>query len=96
MTKALDYFDPAQKTDNRLDFALSVARCRFLIVSFTSDWRFSPSRSEEIVEALMKNQLSVSYAEIESSQGHDSFLMENDDYFSVVKAYMNNVVKDTL
>ncbi|MBU6467555.1 MAG: homoserine O-acetyltransferase [Betaproteobacteria bacterium] len=94
MTKALDYFDPAQKTNNRLDLALSKVRCRFLVLSFTSDWRFSPARSEEIVEALMKNQLPVSYAQIESSQGHDSFLMENKHYFSVVKAYMNNVLKD--
>ncbi|HQT81030.1 MAG: homoserine O-acetyltransferase [Ferrovum sp. 37-45-19] len=96
MTKALDYFDPAQKTDNRLDQALSSARCHFLVISFTSDWRFSPGRSEEIVEALMKNQLPVSYAQIESTQGHDSFLMENKHYFSVVRAYMANVLKDTL
>lgn len=91
MTKALDYFDPALAYGGSLSVALAQARARFLVVSFTSDWRFSPARSREIVKALLDNGLSVSYAEIDSSQGHDAFLMENQDYFDVMRAYLTRV-----
>lgn len=92
MTKALDYFDPAHDFNGNLREAFSVAKSDFLILSFTTDWRFSPERSHAIVKALLDNELNVSYAEITSSYGHDSFLMEDHYYHELVKAYMNNII----
>jgi len=94
MTKALDYFDPAAKHGDNLTAAFSSAKADFLVVSFTSDWRFSPERSEEIVRALQNNELNVSYAEIQSPQGHDSFLLEVEDYLQVMKAYFNRIAQE--
>lgn len=94
MTKALDYFDPAKHFENNLDAALAKATAEFLVVSFSTDWRFSPDRSQEIVHALYRNSLNVSYAEIESPHGHDSFLLEIDTYFDVMRAYMEKVAND--
>jgi len=91
MTKALDYFDPAHDYDGDLKKAFSVAQANFLVLSFTTDWRFSPERSRTIVKALLDNELNVSYAEITSSYGHDSFLMEDRHYHELVRAYMNNI-----
>ena len=91
MTKALDYFDPAAEHNNDLKTALAPAQCNFLVVSFTSDWRFSIERSREIVRALQSNKLNVSYAEVDAPQGHDSFLLEIDDYINVMRAYLNRV-----
>ena len=91
MTKALDYFDPARAYDGDLSAAFRTAKANFLIISFTSDWRFSPERSREIVKALLDNALNVSYAEITSSFGHDSFLMEAAGYHELVRAYMSNI-----
>ena len=91
MTKALDYFDPARAAGGVLARALKPARAQFLVLSFTTDWRFSPARSREIVQALLDNRAVVSYAEIDSNQGHDAFLMENEDYFSVMFAYFERI-----
>lgn len=91
MTKALDYFNPADAYDGDLSAAFQVAKANYLILSFTSDWRFSPERSREIVKALLDNKINVSYAEITSSQGHDSFLMETPCYHQLVHAYMDNI-----
>ncbi|HEX8987721.1 MAG TPA: homoserine O-acetyltransferase [Rhodocyclaceae bacterium] len=91
MTKALDYYDPAAACGGDLAAALAQARAKFLVVSFTTDWRFSPERSREIVNALVKNRQNVAYAEIESQHGHDSFLMENAHYHGVIAAYLRNV-----
>lgn len=91
MTKALDYFDPAQDHDGNLSAAFAHAQADFLVLSFTSDWRFSPERSRDIVKALLDNKLNVSYAEIPSSYGHDSFLMQDDYYHQLIRAYMNNI-----
>ena len=91
MTKALDYFDPARATGGDLARALKPARAQFLVLSFTTDWRFSPARSREIVQALLDNRAVVSYAEIDSNQGHDAFLMENEDYFAVMSAYLDRI-----
>jgi len=91
MTKALDYFDPANAYGGDLSAAFRVAKANYLILSFTSDWRFSPERSREIVKALLDNKINVSYAEITSSHGHDSFLMETQYYHQLVRAYMDNV-----
>jgi len=94
MTKALDYFDPAARTGGNLSAAMAAARAHYLVLSFTTDWRFSPGRSREIVKALLDNSLSVSYAEIESTQGHDAFLMENENYFAVMSAYLERVAHE--
>jgi len=91
MTKALDYFDPASEYGDDLSEAFRRARVPFLVVSFTSDWRFSPERSEEIVRALIAARKDVSYTEIESAQGHDAFLMPNEAYQETLYAYMKRV-----
>ena len=93
MTKALDYFDPARDLDGDLNRAFAAAQAKFLVVSFTTDWRFSPQRSREIVHALLHNKRDVSYAEITSQHGHDSFLMEDERYFAVMRNYLNNVAE---
>ena len=95
MTKALDYFDPAHAHEGDLARAFAAAQSDFLVISFTSDWRFSPARSREIVKALLDNELNVSYTEITSSYGHDSFLMVDEHYHAVVRAYMENVGRET-
>ena len=92
MTKALDYFDPAHNFNGNLREAFSAAKSDFLVLSFTTDWRFSPERSHAIVKALLDNELNVSYGEITSSYGHDSFLMGDHYYHELVKAYMNNII----
>lgn len=94
MTKALDYFDPAQQTGGNLAAALKPVTAKTLVISFTSDWRFAPVRSREIVKAFHDNDLDVSYAEIKASQGHDAFLMMIPQYLQVLGAYMKRVAKD--
>lgn len=91
MTKALDYFDPAAEFDNDLSKALANATAKFLVVSFTTDWRFAPDRSHEIVKALLDNDADVSYAEVESQHGHDAFLLPNAHYEGVFHAYMKRI-----
>lgn len=94
MTKALDYFDPAREYEDDLNRAFSAARANFLVLSFTTDWRFAPERSRAIVKALLHNRLKVSYAEITSTHGHDSFLMQHDHYHSVMYAYFDNIARE--
>jgi len=94
MTKALDYFDPARELDGDLSRAFAAAKARFLVVSFTTDWRFSPDRSREIVHALLHNKCDVSYAEITSQHGHDSFLMQDEQYFAVMRNYMDRIAEE--
>ena len=91
MTKALDYFDPAAAVAGDLTAVLAKVSADFFVLSFTSDWRFSPQRSHEIVRALHDNDLNVSYAEIESHHGHDAFLLALPQYLSVFSAYMDRV-----
>jgi homoserine O-acetyltransferase len=91
MTRALDYFDPAVEYNGDLSAALAKATADFLVVSFTSDWRFSPGRSREIVKALLDNELTVSYAELTAAHGHDAFLMPDPHYHAVVRAYLENI-----
>ena len=91
MTKALDYFDPAKSYDDNLSDALKAAKADFLVISFTSDWRFAPERSREIVKALQDNRLNVSYAEVDAPQGHDAFLMQIEDYIDVFQSYMDKI-----
>lgn len=94
MTKALDYFDPAHAFDGKLHLALAPAKAQFLVVSFSSDWRFAPQRSREILKALLDNQLSVSYAEITAAHGHDAFLMDDAYYHDLIRRYMTNVASE--
>ena len=94
MTKALDYFDPARHTEHNLARAFAPIQAGFLVVSFSSDWRFSPERSREIVKALLHNRRNVSYAEIQSRHGHDSFLMQDEQYFAVMRNYLDNVARE--
>ena len=93
MTKALDYFDPARLDGGDLTKAMARSNpsTGFLIASFTTDWRFSPARSKEIVAALLANNRNVSYAEIDLNFGHDSFLMDDAHYHGVVDAYLRNI-----
>ncbi|MDW5441215.1 homoserine O-succinyltransferase MetX [Polaromonas sp. SM01] len=92
ITRALDYFDPAQAFGGNLTQALAQAKAQFLLVSFTTDWRFSPSRSREIVKALLDNQRDVSYAEIDAPHGHDAFLLDDSRYMNVVRSYFQGKV----
>ncbi|HEY3327197.1 MAG TPA: homoserine O-acetyltransferase [Novimethylophilus sp.] len=91
MTRALDYFDPAAAFGGDLSAALKRAKADFLVVSFTSDWRFSTARSREIVKALLDNELAVTYAELTAAHGHDAFLMPDPHYHAVVRAYLENM-----
>ena len=91
ITKALDYFDPAAAHGGDLSAALKQASAGFLVASFTSDWRFSPARSREIIKALLDNGLDASYAEIDAPHGHDAFLMEDPRYHNVIRAYFDNI-----
>jgi len=91
ITRALDYFDPAATHGDDLSRALAAARARFLVVSFTSDWRFAPARSREIVKALLDNRLDVAYAEIDAPHGHDAFLLDDSRYHALVRAYFDNI-----
>jgi homoserine O-acetyltransferase/O-succinyltransferase len=94
ITRALDYFDPALDHGGDLARAFEVARdLRFLVVSFTTDWRFAPARSREIVKALVDNRIDVSYAEIDAPQGHDAFLLEDPRYHGVMRAYFERVAQ---
>ena len=90
-TKALDYFDPAFAYEGDLSAALARAKARFLVISFTTDWRFAPARSREIVFALLHNRRSVAYAEIDCDAGHDSFLLDDAHYHGVLRAYLENI-----
>ena len=91
ITKALDYFDPAKEYDGDLTRALSKTEAQFLLVSFMTDWRFSPERSREMVQALVNNKRRVSYAEIDAPHGHDAFLLDDPRYMSVVGEYYNRI-----
>jgi homoserine O-acetyltransferase len=91
MTRALDYFDPAFEYGGDLSLALAKVTADFLVVSFTSDWRFSPARSREIVKALLDNELSVSYAEVTAAHGHDAFLMPDAHYHNIMRAYFAKI-----
>ena len=91
MTRALDYYDPALNFGGDLSLALKQVKAKFLVVSFTSDWRFSPARSREIVKALLDNDLSVRYAEVTAAHGHDAFLMPDAHYHNIMRAYLQKV-----
>jgi len=95
ITRALDYFDPAHAHGGDLARAFAGAQAKFLIVSFTTDWRFSPARSRELVKALVDNGHEVSYAEIAAPHGHDAFLLDDARYHGVLRAYFDNVARES-
>jgi homoserine O-acetyltransferase len=92
ITRALDYFDPARHHEGDLSAALATARARFLLISFSTDWRFSPARSREVLKALLDNRLDVSYAEIDAPHGHDAFLLDDPRYHAAIRAYFEQQV----
>jgi homoserine O-acetyltransferase/O-succinyltransferase len=94
ITRALDYFDPAKAFDGSLRAAFAQAQAKFLLVSFTTDWRFSPGRSREMVQALLDNRHDVSYAEIDAPHGHDAFLLDDARYMNVVRAYFERIAAE--
>ena len=94
ITRALDYFDPARTTGGDLARALAPAKSNFLLVSFSTDWRFPPERSREIVRALLKNASPVTYAEIDAPHGHDAFLLEDARYHAVVRGYYERIARE--
>jgi homoserine O-acetyltransferase len=94
ITRALDYFDPAKSFANNLSAAMKNITAKFLVVSFTTDWRFAPERSREIVKALLDNKLDVTYGEIEAPHGHDAFLLEDPRYHNLVKAYFEQIAQE--
>ena len=95
ITRALDYFDPARAHGGDLSRAFEVARAvKFLVVSFTTDWRFSPARSREIVKALLDNRIDASYAEIDAPHGHDAFLLDDPRYHAVMRRYFENLAQE--
>ena len=87
ITRALDYFDPAREFGGDLNAALARSKAAFLLVSFSTDWRFSPARSREMVRALLNNRSAVSYAEIDAPHGHDAFLLDDARYLALVRSY---------
>jgi len=94
ITRALDYFDPAKNHGGNLSKALAVMRSKSLVISFTTDWRFAPDRSREIVKSLLDNKHSVTYAEIDAPHGHDAFLLDDERYHAILRAYFSKMQKD--
>ncbi len=94
ITRALDYFDPAKAFDGDLRRALANTRAKYLIASFTTDWRFAPARSREIVKALLDNKRTVSYAEIDAPHGHDAFLLDDARYHNLMRAYYERIATE--
>jgi homoserine O-acetyltransferase len=94
MTRALDYFDPAHEYGGDLAKALAPAKCQFLVLSFSTDWRFAPARSEEMVNAMIAARKPVSYAEIDAPWGHDAFLIPTPRYTEAFTAYMDRVARE--
>jgi homoserine O-acetyltransferase/O-succinyltransferase len=94
ITRVLDYFDPARKHGGDLTKALATVTAKFLLVSFTTDWRFTPARSRELVKALLDNNREISYAEIDAPHGHDAFLLDDRRYISIVSSYFNSILDE--
>lgn len=94
ITKTLDYFDPAADFGQDLSAAFAETPARFLVISFSTDWRFAPERSREIVRALVRADCEVSYAEIPSEHGHDTFLMPIPLYHDILRSYLQRIAEE--
>ncbi|HET9822040.1 MAG TPA: homoserine O-acetyltransferase [Burkholderiaceae bacterium] len=95
ITRALDYFDPAAEHGGDLARTFRDVRAQFLLVSFTTDWRFSPARSRELVKALVANRHRVSYAEIDAPHGHDAFLLDDARYHGVLRTTFERIARES-
>ena len=93
ITRALDYFDPSRRYEGSLNRALAEVQAKFLVVSFSTDWRFPPNRSREIVQSLLSNKSEVSYAEIDAPHGHDAFLLDDPRYHNLIRAYFKQMLE---
>ncbi len=94
ITKTLDYFDPSVDYGGDLSRAFASnanSNCKFLVMSFSSDWRFAPERSRELVAFLLKAKRDVSYLEIEADEGHDAFLLPIPRYMAALRGYLSRV-----
>jgi len=94
ITRALDYFDPALAHAGNLKQAVAHTQASYLVVSFTTDWRFAPARSRELVKALLDNKRPVTYGEIDAPHGHDAFLLEDARYHALVRAYYERIAQE--
>jgi homoserine O-acetyltransferase/O-succinyltransferase len=94
ITRALDYFDPARAFGGDLTAALAATRAKYLVVSFTTDWRFAPARSRELVKALLDHKRQVTYAEIDAPHGHDAFLLDDARYHNLLRAYYARIAEE--
>src|ERR1700692_4356259 len=94
ITRALDYFDPAKEHDGNLTAALAHTEASYLVVSFSTDWRFAPARSRELVKALLDHKRTVTYAEIDAPHGHDAFLLDDARYHNLVRAYYERIATE--
>tara|TARA_R110001592_G_scaffold1911_1_gene11823 strand:- start:2764 stop:3948 length:1185 start_codon:yes stop_codon:yes gene_type:complete len=94
MTRVLDYFDPASEFGGSLEKAFEQAKCHYFVVSFSTDWRFAPERSEQLVESMIKAGRSVSYAEVDAPYGHDAFLIPTERYMAIFSAYMKRIIRE--
>ncbi len=91
ITRAIDYFDVADKSNGDLAKGLLPIQCKTLVVSFSSDWLFPPEQSREMVRGMLKNGLDVTYCNIKSSYGHDAFLLEDDTLGRLISNFLANV-----
>ncbi len=89
ITRAMDYFDLAAQFGGHLPRAFKDTRTRFCLVSFTSDWLFPTSESRAIVHALNAVAANVSFVEIESDKGHDAFLLDEPEFFKVLRGFLD-------
>ncbi len=94
ITRALDYFDPARNFGGDLSRAFAAATAKFLLVSFSTDWRFPPARSREMVQALVSNGRDVSYAEIDAPHGHDAFLLDDMRYHAALRSCFERITME--
>lgn len=94
ITRALDYFDPAKAYGGDLTAALAHTRAQYLVVSFSTDWRFAPARSRELVKALLDHKRTVTYAEIDAPHGHDAFLLDDARYHNLIRAYYERIAQE--
>ena len=92
LSKAVDYYDFASRYGS-VDESVSRALCSFLVISYSSDWLFPPSQVKELVYAMMKHGKDVSYTELDSPYGHDSFLLETDRQEIIISSFLQSALE---
>lgn len=93
VTRAMDYFDLADQFDGALPQAFAGTNTRFCVMSFTSDWLFPTSESRQVVKALNAAAANVSFVEIESDRGHDSFLLDVPEMFETIRGFLTGAAR---